>query len=110
MKRIFLRAWAKLANLIFRRRAERELHREIHAHLTLLQDEFERRGLSPEQAALAARRAYGGIEQARELHREARTFLWIEQLFLDLAYSGRNLMRNVGFTLVAVTYSRWGSA
>src|SRR5580698_7502445 len=97
------RTFSKLANLVFRGRAERELAREIDAHLTLLQDDFEQRGMSPQEAALAARRAYGGVEQAKELHREARTFLWIEQLFRDLLYSGRNLLRNPGFTFVAVT-------
>jgi hypothetical protein len=93
MKRIF----PKLANLVFRGRAERELAREIDAHLTLLQDDFEQRGLPPEEAALAARRAYGGVEQAKELHREARSFVFIEQLFKDVLYSGRNLLRNPGF-------------
>jgi predicted permease len=102
MKRILIGAWAKLANLIFRGRAERELGREIDAHLTLLQDDFERRGLSPEEAAVAARRAYGGVEQAKELHREARSFVWIDLFFRDVVYGGRNLMRHPGFTLVAV--------
>jgi putative ABC transport system permease protein len=82
--------------------AERELAREVDSHLKLLQEDFERRGLSPNEAQLAARRAYGGVELAKELHREARSFLWIEQFFRDLRYGGRMLVRDWGFTAVAV--------
>ena len=98
MRRSFLR----LANLFRNRRAEHEMSREIDAHLSLLQDEFERRGVPPEEARLAARRTHGGVEQAKELHREARSFIWIEQLFKDVHYGARNLRRSPGFTLTAV--------
>ena len=36
------RLFAKLKNLFGRGRAEREMSREVSAHLTLLEDEFER--------------------------------------------------------------------
>jgi len=97
-----MRIVAKLVNLVSPRRAEREMTREIDAHLTLLQDEFERQGMTPEDALRAARRAYGSVAQTKELHREARSFVWIEQFFKDLRYSWSNLLRNPGFTLVAV--------
>jgi len=93
-----MRILAKLVNLVSPRRAERDMTREIDAHLTLLQDEFERQGMSPEGAQRAARRAYGGIEQTKELHRDARSFVWIEQFFKDLRYAWSNLLRNPGFT------------
>src|SRR5579863_530466 len=98
MRRFFLR----LANLFRGRGAERELAREIEAHLALLKEEFERKGLAPEEAALAARRAYGGVEQVKELHREARSFLRVEQALQDLRLASRGLVRNPGFTTVAV--------
>ncbi|MPZ18744.1 MAG: FtsX-like permease family protein [Luteitalea sp.] len=96
------RFFARTANLFRARAAERELTREIESHLQLLQDEFERRGLPPEDAKLAARRAYGGVEQAKEQHRAARSFTWIEQWLKDVRYGGRNLVRSSGFTVVAV--------
>jgi macrolide transport system ATP-binding/permease protein len=99
MRRFLLR----LASLFRGRQAERELSREIEAHLALLQEDFERTGLSPEEARLAAKRAYGGVEQAKELHRAERSFVWVEQLFKDVRYGWINLLRNPGFTLVAVT-------
>jgi len=94
---------SRLANLFRSRTAERELAREIQSHLAMLQEEFERRGSSPEQAKQAARRAYGGVEQAKELHREARSFIWIEHLIKDVRFGARSLLRTPGFTLVAVT-------
>ena len=93
---------SRLANVFRGAEAERELAREIESHLAMLQDDFERGGLPPEEAKLAARRAYGGVERAKELHREARSFAWIEQRFKDVRYGGRNLLRTPGFTAVAV--------
>jgi hypothetical protein len=93
---------ARLGNLFRRRAAERELAREIASHLALIEEDFARRGMPPAEAKLAARRAYGGVEQAKELHRDARSFAWIEQRFQDLRYGARNLLRTPGFTAVAV--------
>ncbi|HTF69582.1 MAG TPA: permease prefix domain 1-containing protein, partial [Edaphobacter sp.] len=96
------RFFARLANLLSGQRVENELAREITCHLALLQEDFECRGLSPQEAKLAARRAYGGVEQAKELHREARSFQWIEQRLKDVRYGARNLLRTPGFTVVSV--------
>ncbi len=96
------RFFARLTTLVQGRKAERELAREVESHLALLQEEFEARGMPPDQAKVAARRAYGGVEQVKELHREARSFLWIEHLLKDLRYGARGLLRTPGFTAVAV--------
>ena len=100
--RVITRFLAKLESFFFRERAERDLAREIDAHLALLQDDFEGRGMTPEEARRAARRAYGGVEQAKELHRDERSFVWLEQLLQDLQHACRGLIRNPGFTAVAL--------
>ena len=98
VRRFFLR----LANLFRRRSAEGEMSREIGAHLAMLQDEFERQGMPSKEAQRAAKRAYGGVEQTKELHREERSFVWIEQFIRDVRYGMRSLRRTPGFTLTAV--------
>jgi len=98
MRRFFVR----FANIFRRSRAEGEMSREIDAHLALLQDDFESQGMPASEARLAARRTYGSVEQAKELHREARSFLWIEQFIKDVRYGARSLRRTPGFTLTAV--------
>ncbi|MPZ17892.1 MAG: FtsX-like permease family protein [Luteitalea sp.] len=98
MRRLALR----LSNALRPRRAERQLAREISAHLTLLEDELQRRGLTPEEAQLAAKRALGGVDRAKELHRDARSFVWLEDARRDVRYAIRTLARGPVFALAAV--------
>jgi len=93
---------AKFCNILATRQAEEDLAREVASHLTLLADDFERSGMSPDEARLAARRAYGGVEQAKQAHRDERSQLWIEQTVQDLRYGLRTLSKNPGFTIAAV--------
>ena len=47
-------------------RAEDELSREVNAHLALLEEKFLADGVTAEEARLAARRAFDGVEQVKE--------------------------------------------
>ena len=92
----------KLRNFVSPGCAERDLTREIESHLGLLQDDFRRRGMSADEAQLAAKRAYGGIELAKELHREARSWLWPEHVWQDIRFSARILRNSPAFSLTAI--------
>jgi macrolide transport system ATP-binding/permease protein len=96
------RYFAKLYNLFHHDRAEQELAREMASHLALLEEDFRRGGMTAQEAWSAARRTYGGIEQVKELHRDERSIVWMEQLLRDLRYACRSLSRNPGFTFVVV--------
>ena len=52
----------RLLNLLRVRRPDHDLAREIDAHLALLQDTYEARGLSPDAARRAARLALGNVD------------------------------------------------
>jgi len=96
------RLFARLRGLFGNVRREEELEREIATHLALLEEELQNKGLPPGEARLAARRAYGGVEQAKQLHREERAYQGIVQAAQDIRYSFRQLSRARGFTVAAV--------
>lgn len=83
-------------------RAESDLAREIRSHLQLLEDQFLAQGMSAGDARAAARRAFGGVEQVKEHQRDARSFRWIDNSWLDFKLALRLLVRYPGLTLVAV--------
>jgi len=91
---------ARLVNVFRPERAEDDLEREVAAHLALLEDEYRRRGMSEDEAGFAARRALGS--SAKDLHRDARSFIWLDDLRRDVAHGARSLARNPGFAAVAV--------
>ena len=81
-------------------RAEQDLHREISAHLQLLEDSFVAQGMRPEDARFAARRAFGGVEQAKEHQRDTRSFRWLDDSRIDFKLGARMLMKNPGLSVI----------
>ena len=98
MRRLVLR----LLNVFRRDRAERDLAREVDAHLSLLEADYRRRGMTDEQARLAARRAIGSVALTKDLHRDARSFMWLDDARQDSRFAVRMLLRSPGFAAVVI--------
>ncbi len=80
--------------------AEAELSREIRSHLQLLEDEFVSNGMPRDDARLAARRAFGGVEQVKEHQRDARGFRWLDNSRLDVKLGARMLAKYPALSLI----------
>ncbi len=66
LRRFLLRVYT----FLWPARAERELSREVAAHLRFLEEHYARRGLAADEARRAARRAFGGVDQMKEQSRD----------------------------------------
>src|SRR5262245_30068899 len=98
-----IRVWLSRAlDLVFRRSRDARLADEIRDHLDLLTEEQLARGMPPDEARFAARRAFGGVEQVKSHYRDQRGFPSIESWLQDIRFAFRLLRRERGFTLTAV--------
>jgi len=78
------------------------LDEELATHLDLLTAEYQRSGMSPEEARAAARRDLGPATQIREIHREQRRLPHIDSIFQDLRYTFRQWRAAPGFAASAI--------
>ena len=85
-----------------RRSLDAALDEEVSGHLDLLARDYERRGLAPEQARLAARRDFGGVEQMKETYRDRSGLRWLDDARRDVHHAFRTLRRSPVFTGAAV--------
>jgi predicted permease len=97
-----MRAWfSRIADLLLRRSRERRLDAEVQSHLELLADEYVANGMSPADARLAARKAFGGVDQLKERYRDQRGLPFLETLAQDLNFSIRLMRKNLLFSITA---------
>ena len=93
---------SRIRALFLQRKLDAQLDEEVRAHLDELAAEYMRRGATAEQARLAARRAFGGVEPMKEQHRDGRSLRWVEDTWRDVRYAVRMLRRDKGLAAIAV--------
>lgn len=99
-----LERWKLRARALLRARSlEAELDEELRYHLDAETARLVVRGMSPHQAALEARRAFGNPTQLKEEIRDSWGRRWLERLGQDARYAWRSFRRAPAFAITVVS-------
>ena len=96
------RLWERICSMFCRRKLDDDLSAELAAHIEMATEDNVRAGMNQEEARRQALIRFGGIEAAKELHRDVRSLPLLESFAQDARYALRMLRRNPGFALTAV--------
>jgi putative ABC transport system permease protein len=92
----------RLRSLFKANHVEQDLSEELEFHLEQKTHDYVASGLTLEEARRKARREFGGLEQSKENCRDTRGVRIIETTFQDVRFGFRMLLKNLGFTTIAV--------
>src|SRR5262245_29328716 len=91
-----------LKQILTRRRRYDELAESIREHIEEKIEELMEDGLSREDVTRKGRREFGNVTLSEARSREVWQWPRLETLFQDLSFGARMLLKNPGFTAVAV--------
>ena len=92
----------RFLNLFRRRRLDDETRQEMEAHLACIEEEELARGADAASARRNAKLRFGNSVVQREKTRDAEMTMWLDDLWRDLKFASRQLLRNPVFALSAV--------
>ena len=99
---IFANITQRLRALFRRPTTERELDAEIRFHLDQETERNRQLGMTADEARRQARVAFGGLDDVKEAHRDARGTRWLEDAIADTRFGLRALMRNPVLATTAI--------
>src|ERR1700751_410145 len=91
-----------LPNIFRRRQLYDDLSEEMRLHLEERAEQLMREGISPEDAAREARRAFGNRTLLEERSREVWQWPALQSILGDVRFALRQLRRSQGFTIAAI--------
>lgn len=97
----FRSCFLRLRNLFRKSQLDRDLHDELSTHLALHIEDNLGKGMSPQEARRQALLKLGGLEQTKQLVRDARG-IPLESFFRELRFAARLLSSKPTFTAVAI--------
>jgi putative ABC transport system permease protein len=98
-----LRAVAsRLSFMVARRRLDEDTRLEIDAHLESLTEHYRRKGMSSDEAYLAARRQFGNPTLLRQDLRDMNRIAWLEHAAQDVRHALRQHARTPAFAAIVI--------
>lgn len=92
----------QLRSLFRKDQLDAKMSAEMQAHVDLQAKRNVAAGMKPDAARHAALRQFGNVGVIQEQCREQRSWLWLEQLGQDLAYTVRQLFKSPGFSATVI--------
>lgn len=100
---ITIRHWfARIFSFFRKRKLDQEFDAELSSHIEMAIDDNLKQGMTLEDARRKAMISFGGMDSARESHRESRGLPAIETFIQDIRYSFRTLRRDAGLATFAI--------
>jgi putative ABC transport system permease protein len=102
---VLARLWtllARLHGLVRSNQLDDDFDCEVASHLDMLAEEYQRRGLSRDDARRAALLRFGGPMQIKEQRRDGRGVPFVETTLQDIRYAFRSMRKHPAFSLVAI--------
>jgi len=93
---------ARLRALVRGSELDRDFSRELETHLEMMTEDHIRRGLSPAEARRQAAIRLGAASSLQSQHRDARGFRALDDLFQDLRFAARLLIKDRWFSAAAI--------
>lgn len=94
--------FARVAALFRFRVHDADMDEEFAAHLAMATEDYIAQGLEPKAARRAALIDFGGVQQAREQHRESRGLPALESWARDIQLAMRSLRRDPSLSFFAI--------